>query len=38
MHALIAAAAIDAALAEHIQLPNFDPAQSVVEAKLAQDG
>ena len=35
---LAPAAAIDAALAEHIQLPNFDPAQSVVEAKLAQDG
>ena len=34
---LAPAAAIDAALAEHIQLPNFDPAQSVVEAKLAQD-
>jgi len=33
---LAPAAAIDAALAEHIQLPGFDPAQSVVEAKLQQ--
>ena len=31
---LAPAAAIDAALAAHIQLPNFDPAESVVEAKL----
>ena len=33
---LAPAAAIDAELAAHIQLPGFDPAQSVVEAKLQQ--
>ncbi len=33
---LAPAAAIDAELAAHIQLPDFDPTQSVVEAKLAQ--
>ena len=27
---------IDAELAAHIQLPDFDPAQAVVEAKLQQ--
>lgn len=32
---LAPAAAIDAELAAHIQLPGFDPQQSVVEAKLA---
>ena len=33
---LAPAAAIDAELAAHIQLPDFDPAQAVVEAKLQQ--
>ncbi|MCA8966039.1 MAG: glutamate formimidoyltransferase, partial [Planctomycetes bacterium] len=32
---LAPAAAIDAALAKHIKLPSFDPAQQVVESKLA---
>jgi glutamate formiminotransferase len=32
---LAPAAAIDAALARHVKLPRFDPAQQVVEAKLA---
>ena len=33
---LAPAAAIDADLAKHIKLPDFDPAESVVEAKLAK--
>jgi len=35
---LAPAAAIDAALAKHVQLPDFDPAQQVVESKLAAMG
>ncbi|MCC7061919.1 MAG: glutamate formimidoyltransferase [Planctomycetes bacterium] len=35
---LAPAAAIDAALAKHIQLPKFDAAEQVVEAKLAAMG
>ncbi|MFK7743084.1 MAG: glutamate formimidoyltransferase [Planctomycetota bacterium] len=32
---LAPAAAVDAELAEHIKLPSFDPAEQIVEAKLA---
>ena len=32
---LAPAAAIDAGLAKHIKLPNFDPSQQVVEQKLS---
>ena len=35
---LAPAAAIDAALAKHIQLPKFDPKEQVVEGKLAAMG
>ena len=35
---LAPAAAIDAALAKHIQLPKFDAKEQVVEAKLAAMG
>ena len=35
---LAPAAAIDAALAQHIRLPGFDPTVQVVERKLAAMG
>jgi len=35
---LAPAAAIDAALAKHVQLPDFDPTQQVVESRLAALG